>query len=141
MIQHAYTDFVVNHNITFGLIGRGAAAGRKNMRDLSDCTVIVVADEIQDESSVRATAEMVLSAGCKNVAFCGDAGEDLRYAFEKADREISGFNDATGYDDFAVMWGIEDKDALAEEVSACWNEVLILCDSMSILKECRELVA
>ncbi len=45
-----------------------------------------------------------------------------------------------GYEDFAVMWGIEDTDTLAEEVSTCWNEVLILCSNMSLVRECQELL-
>nr|WP_292202817.1 hypothetical protein [Butyrivibrio sp.] len=36
------------------------------------------------------------------------------------------------------MRGIEDIEDLAEEVSTCWNEVLILCSNMSLVKECQE---
>ncbi len=36
------------------------------------------------------------------------------------------------------MWGIEDIDSLAVEVSTCWNEVLILCSNMSLVRECQE---
>ncbi len=29
-------------------------------------------------------------------------------------------------------------DSLAEEASNCWNEVLILCGNMSLVRECQE---
>ncbi len=132
MIQHVNIDFVANQNITFGLIGRGILGSNRSLRDLSNHTVIIVADETMDESVVRETADAVLTRGCKNVAFCGEAAEDLRNIFYEEYLEIN------GYEDFAVMWGIEDVDSLAEEVSNCWNEVLILCGNMSLVKECQK---
>ncbi len=38
------------------------------------------------------------------------------------------------------MWGIEDVYSLADEVSVCWNEILILCSSMSLVRECQEVL-
>ncbi len=132
MIQHVYTDLTANQNIIFGLIGRGTLGNNRNLKDLSKYTVIIVADEIMDESVIRESADVILTRGCKNVAFCGEASEDLRTIFNEEDLEIN------GYEDFAVMWGIEDTDSLAEEVSVCWNEVLILCSNMSLVRECKE---
>ncbi len=132
MIQHINIDYTANQNITFGLIGRGILGSNRNLKDLSDHTVIIVADEVMDESVIKETAEVILIRGCKNVAFCGDAAEELRTVFSNKDLEIN------GYEDFAVMWGIEDVGALADEVSVCWNEVLILCSSMPLVRECRE---
>ncbi|WP_029231783.1 hypothetical protein [Butyrivibrio sp. VCB2006] len=134
MIQYVYTPQETNQNITFGIIGKGILGSNKNLRDLSNHTVIVVADEIMDESMVKETADAVLNRGCKNVAFCGEVAEDLRNIFYREDLEINGF------EDFAVMWGIEDADSLADEVSTCWNEVLILCDSMSNLRNCQDVM-
>ena len=131
MIQHVYPDLTANQNITFGLIGKGILGSNKNLRDLSNHTVIIVSDEIMDESVIRETADVILTRGCKNVAFCGTASEDLRIVFNEEDLEIN------GYEDFAVMWGIEDIDSLADEVSICWNEVLILCSNMSLVRECQ----
>ena len=132
MIQHVNIDYVANQNIIFGLIGRGIFGSNKNLRDLSNHTVIIVADEIIDESIIRETADVILTRGCKNIAFCSEVSEDLRTIFNEEDLEIN------GYEDFAVMWGIEDVEDLAEEVSTCWNEVLILCSSMSLVRECQE---
>lgn len=132
MIQHVYPDLTANQNITFGLIGKGILGSNKNLRDLSNHTVIIVSDEIMDESVIRETADVILTRGCKNVAFCGTASEDLRTVFNEEDLEIN------GYEDFAVMWGIEDIDSLEDEVSICWNEVLILCSNMSLVRECQE---
>ena len=134
MIQHMNIDFVASQNITFGIIGKGILGSNRNLRDLSNHTVIVVADELMDESMVKETADAVLSRGCKNVAFCGEAAEDIRNIFYQEDLEIN------GYEDFAVMWGIEDADSLADEVSTCWNEVLILCDSMAVLRKCQDVL-
>lgn len=132
MIQHINFDYMANQNITFGLIGRGILGSNKSLRDLANHTVIIVSEEIMDESVIRETADVILARGCKNVAFCGEASEDLRSIFDEEDLEIN------GYEDFAVMWGIEDACSLADEISACWNEVLILCSSMSLVRECRE---
>ncbi len=131
MIQHVYTDLTTRQNISFGMFGRGTLGSRKDLRDLSNHTVIVVADEIMDEFMVKAAADMILTRGCKNIAFCGEASEDLRTIFSEEDLEIN------GYEDFAVVWGIEEIEELAEEVSNCWNDVLILCGNMSVLKECQ----
>ncbi len=132
MIQHVDIDYPANQNITFGLIGR--VGNNRNLKDLSNHTVIIVSDEIMDESVTRECADTILVRGCKNVAFCGEASEDLRSIFNEEDFEIN------GYEDFAVMWGIEDVDSLADEVSTCWNEVLILCENMSLVRECQELL-
>lgn len=134
MIQHMNIDFVASQNITFGIIGKGILGSNRNLRDLSNHTVIVIADELMDESMVKETADEVLNRGCKNVAFCGEAAEDIRNIFYQEDLEIN------GYEDFAVMWGIEDADSLADEVSTCWNEVLILCDSMAVLRKCQDVL-
>ena len=61
MIQHVNIDFVANQNITFGLIGRGILGSNRSLRDLSDHTVIIVADVTMDESVVRETADAVLT--------------------------------------------------------------------------------
>lgn len=134
MIQHVNFEYVANQNITFGLIGRGILGSNRSLRDLSNHTVIIVADQIMDKSVVKETATAVLSRGCKNVAFCGEAAEEIRDIFYQEDLEIN------GYEDFAVMWGIEDADSLADEVSGCWNEVLILCDSMAALRNCQDIL-
>ena len=134
MIQHMFTEQLTSQNITYGIVGRGILGSNKSLRTLSNHTVIIVADEIMDESIIRETADVILNRGCKNVAFCGRASEDLRTIFNEEDIEIN------GYEDFAVMWGIEDIDSLADEVSTCWNEVLILCSSMSLVRECQELL-
>ncbi len=134
MIQHINIDQTTNQNITFGLIGRRILGNNRNLRDLSDYTVIIVSDEVMDESVIKETADVILTRGCKNIAFCGDASEDLRTVFNEKDTEIN------GYEDFAVMWGIEDVYSLADEVSVCWNEVLILCSSMSLIRECQEVL-
>ena len=60
--------------------------------------------------------------------------------FDQEDREINGFNDITGYEDFAVTRRIEDIEDLPEEISSCWNEVLVLCSNMSLLRECQRVV-
>jgi hypothetical protein len=132
MIQHMLFEKVTSQNITYGIVGRGVLGNNRNLRDLSNHTVILVADAVMDESVIRDTADVILTRGCKNVAFCGEAAEDLRNIFYEEDLEIN------GYEDFAVMWGIEDVDSLAEEVSNCWNEVLILCGNMSLVKECQK---
>lgn len=134
MIQHVNFDYVANQNITFGLIGRGILGNNRSLRDLSDHTVIIVADEVMDESVIRETADVILTRGCKNVAFCGEAAEELRNVFYEEDLEIN------GYEDFAVMWGIEDVDSLSDEVSTGWNEVLILCDNMAALRSCQDVL-
>lgn len=132
MIQYIYTRQMTSQNITYGIIGRGILGNNRNLRDLSNHTVIIVCDDIIDESVIRETADVILTRGCKNVAFCGEASEDFRTIFNEEDREIN------GYEDFAVMRGIENIEDLAEEVSICWNEVLILCGNMSLVKECQE---
>ena len=130
MIRYIDIDYVANQDITFKLIGRGIPGSNRNLKDLSNHTVIIVADEIMDESVIRETADEILTRGCKNVAFCGDASEDIRTIFNEEDLEIN--------EDFAVMWGIEDIESFSDEVSNCWNEVLILCSSMSLVRVCQE---
>ena len=140
MIQHIYTEDTLNQNISFGIFNRRIFDNRKNLRDLSNHTVIIVTDEIIDESLIRELADVILNKGCKNVAFCGTASDEWQRVFDEADREINGFNDITGYEDFAVMWKFEDIESLVDEVYTCWNEVLILCRNMSLIRECRDIL-
>ncbi len=140
MKQHAYTDRLITQNITYGLLGSSILMNRKSLRDFSNHTVIIMTDEITDEVLIRMTAERVLSGGCKNIVFYGPASEEWQSIFDDTDREINGFNDMTGYDDFAVMWRFEDMDMLPDEVSVCWNEVLILCSNKALIRQCRELL-
>ena len=127
-----------DQNITFGIAGKAALGSGRKYRDLSNHTVIIVSDDIMDDNLMKETANIVLSRGCKNIAFCGESSDDWRRVFEEQDREINGFNDITGYDDFAVMWGYEDIDDMAEGLSSCWNEVLILCSNRTLLSECKD---
>ena len=140
MIQHTFTNRLSNKNITYGLFGSSILGSKRNLRDLSNHTVIIMTDEAMDEVLIRKTAEKILSRGCKNVAFCGSTSEEWQRIFDETDREINGFNDVTGYDDFAVMWRFEDMDMLPDEVSVCWNEVLILCSNKALIRQCRELL-
>ena len=138
MIQHAYLDqFTSTQNITYGVLSSGILANNRSLRDLSNYTVIIVADDATNDALIRNTAETILRRGCKNVAFTGVAADECHSIFEDADRDINGFNDITGYDDFAVMWNFDDIEALPDEVSNCWNEVLILCENMALLRDCQ----
>ncbi len=140
MIQHIYTEDTLNQNISFGIFNRRIFDNRKNLRDLSNHTVIIVTDEIIDETLIKELADVILKKGCKNVAFCGTASDEWQRVFDETDREINGFNDITGYEDFAVMWRFEDVESLGDEVYTCWNEVLILCSNMSLIRECRDIL-
>ena len=140
MIQHIYTEDTLNQNISFGIFNRRIFDNRKNLRDLSNHTVIIVTDEIIDETLIKELADVILKKGCKNVAFCGTASDEWQRVFDEADREINGFNDITGYEDFAVMWKFEDIESLVDEVYTCWNEVLILCSNMSLIRECQNVL-
>lgn len=140
MIQHIYTEDTLNQNISFGIFNRRIFDNRKSLRDLSNHTVIIVTDEIIDETLIKELADVILKKGCKNVAFCGTASDEWQRVFDEADREINGFNDITGYEDFAVMWKFEDIESLVDEVYTCWNEVLILCSNMSLIRECQDIL-
>ena len=102
--------------------------------------MIIVADELEDESLIKSLAEEILARGCKNIALCGEASDVLQYIFDQKDREINGFNDITGYEDFAVIRRFEDPGQLPEEIEMCWNEVLVLCGDMSLLRKCRTII-
>ncbi len=133
-----YSDEVISSNVTYGLIGKGIISNRK-LADLSSYTVIIAADEFAETTLMRNIADTVLMNGCKNVTLCGEAAEDWQYIFDQEDREINGFNEVTGYEDFAVIKRVEDAADLPEEISMCWNEVIVLCDNMSTLKACQSI--
>ncbi len=38
------------------------------------------------------------------------------------------------------MWCFNDMESLPEELAVCWNEVLILCSNLSLLRQCKEIV-
>ena len=139
MLQHIYPE-QITLNVTYGLIGKRAIAG-KRLHDLSSYTVIIMADELEDEALIKSLADDILIRGCKNIAFCGEASEEIQDIFDQEDREINGFNDITGYEDFAVTRRFEDLEQLPEEIEMCWNEVLVLCSDMSVLRECQSIMA
>ena len=141
MIQFLYPEDTICSNVTFGILGTTIFANKKSLRDLSDYTVIIVADEFIEDNLSRAAADLILRRGCKNIVFCGESSEEMQDIFDPEDREINGFNDITGYEDFAVTRKFEDIEELPEEISMCWGNVLVLCSNMSLLRECRKIVS
>ncbi len=141
MTAFLYQEQTICSNVTYGLFNRTAIANRKDLRDLSGHTVIIVSDEMVEDSLSREIADLILKRGCKNIVFCGESSEEMQDIFDHEDREINGFNDVTGYEDFAVTRRFEDLEELPEEISMCWNEVLILCDSMTLLRECQRIIS
>ncbi len=137
MTGYSLTEKAAGQNITFGVAGTAVLTSNRKYRDFSNLTVIIVSEDIVDENLMKETADAVLSRGCKNIAFCGAYSPEWRRVFENRDRELNGFNDVTGYEDFAVMWGYEDLEDMAEGLCSCWNEVLILGSSMAVLRKCR----
>ncbi len=140
MTQFLYQDNTICSNVTYGLLGTAALTNKKSLRDLSGHTVIIIADELVDSKVCRDVADLILSRGCKNIIFSGESSEELQDIFDREDREINGFNDVTGYEDFAVTRRFEDLDDLQEEISMCWGETLVLCSNMSLLRECQTIV-
>ena len=140
MMQFLYPEQTSCSNITFGILGNTSLAGKKGLRDLSGHTVIIISNGLVDYTMSRTVADIILGRGCKNIMFCGESSEEIQEIFEQEDREINGFNDLTGYDDFAVTRRFEDIEDLPEEIEMCWNEVLVLCSNMALLKECRKIV-
>ena len=102
--------------------------------------MIILADEIIDDNLSRAVADRILENGCKNIVLYGGYSEELQDIFDREDREINGFNDITGYEDFAVIRRFEDLDELPDEIEMCGNEVIVLCSDMSLLRESRRLL-
>ena len=140
MTTFLYPEQTICSNVTYGILGTTFFANKKSLRDLSGHTVIIVTDEFVDDNLSRAAADLILRRGCKNIVFCGEYSEEMQDIFDEEDREINGFNDITGYEDFAVTRRSEDIEDLPEEISMCWGNVLVLCSNMSLLRECRKIV-
>ena len=140
MTAFFYPEQTICSNVTYGLLGTTVFANKKSLRDLSGHTVIIVTDEIVDDTMSRAVADLILRRGCKNIAFCGESSEEMQEIFDQEDREINGFNDITGYEDFAITRRFEDITDLPEEISMCWGDVLVLCSNMSLLRECQRVI-
>ncbi len=140
MTQLLYQDNTICSNVTYGILGIAVLNNKKSLRDLSGHTVIVVTDEIIDVNVCRDVADLILGRGCKNIVFYGESSEELQDIFDREDREINGFNDITGYEDFAVTRRFDDLDDLQEEISMCWGDTLVLCSNMSLLRECQSIV-
>ncbi len=140
MTQFLYQDNTICSNVTYGLFGTAAFDNKKSLRDLSGHTVIIVTDEIVDVKVCRDVADLILGRGCKNIVFSGESSDEIQNIFDREDREINGFNDVTGYEDFAVTRRFDDLDDLREEITMSWGETLVLCSSMSLLRECRAIV-
>lgn len=140
MTTFLYPEQTICSNVTYGLLDTKFFANKKSLRDLSGYTVIIVTDEFIDDNLSRAVADLILGRGCKNIMFYGETSEEMQDIFDQEDREINGFNDITGYEDFAVTRGFEDLEDLPEEISVCWGEALVLCDNMSLLRECQRIM-
>ena len=138
MLKHIYPEQITS-NVAYSLIGKRAIAG-KRLHDLSSYTVIIIADELEDEVLIKNIADDILTRGCKNIALCGEASDEMQDIFDQEDREINGFNDITGYEDFAVTRRFEDIEQLPEEIEMCWNEVLVICGDISLLRECQSII-
>jgi len=140
MTQSMIMDKTNKQNITFGLTGKGILDNNNKFRNMCSQTVIIITDEFEDEGIIRDLADTILTRGCKNVAFCGTASDEWQRIFCEEDREINGFCDAGNYDDFAIMWRFEDLESLSDVVGRCWNEVLILCSNLTLIRECRTIL-
>ncbi len=140
MTQFLYQEQTISSNVTYGILGHANLLGEKKFRDMSGYTVIIVSDDFVDDNSVRNVADIILKRGCKNIAFCGESSELIQEIVDQEDREVNGYNDVTGYDDFAVTRKFEDIEDLSEEIEMCWGEVLILCTDIRILRECQDIV-
>ncbi|SFQ35540.1 hypothetical protein SAMN04487928_13734 [Butyrivibrio proteoclasticus] len=55
MLQHIYPEQITS-NVTYSLIGKRAIAG-KRLHDLSSYTVIIIADELEDETLIKNIAD------------------------------------------------------------------------------------
>ena len=140
MTTFLYQEQTICNNVTYGLLGTTFFSNKKSLRDLSDHTVIIVTDELVEDNLSRAAADLILRRGCKNIVFCGESSEELQDIFDQEDREINGFNDITGYEDFAVTRRFEDLEDLPEEISMCWGQVLILASSKPLLRSCQRII-
>lgn len=140
MTQNMIMNKAYNQNITFGLTGKGILDNSSKFRNMCSQTVIIITDEFEDESIIRDLANTILSRGCKNIAFCGFASDEWQRIFCEEDREINRLYDTDSYDDFAIMWRFEDIESLNDAVCRCWNEVLILCSNLTLIKECRDIL-
>ncbi len=136
MIQHFYQEQTNSSNITYAVLSRNVIS-KKKLYNLSNYTVIIVTDEMTDANLMRDTAEEVLKRGCKNIVLGGMEAEEWQDVFEQKDCELNGFNDITGYEDFAVIRRFDDLEELPEEISMCWGEALVLCSNMALLRECQ----
>lgn len=58
MLQHIYPEQITS-NVTYSLIGKRAVAG-KNLHDLSGHTIIIIADELEDETLIKNIADDIL---------------------------------------------------------------------------------
>lgn len=140
MTMFLYPEQTICSNVTYGILGTSFFANKKGLRDLSDHTVIIVTDEIVEDNLSREVADLILRRGCKNIVFGGESSEEIQDIFDQEDREINGFNDITGYEDFAVTRRFEDLEELPEEISMCWGDVLVLCSNMSLVRECQKII-
>lgn len=141
MTAFLYQEQTICTNVTYGLLGTTFFSNKKSLRDLSGHTVIIVTDEFIEDNLIRATADLILRRGCKNIVFCGELSDEIQEIFDQEDREINGFNDITGYEDFAVTRRFDDLDDLPEEISMCWGQVLVLCNNKPLLRECQRIVS
>ena len=140
MTQSMFLDHTKEQDITFGIAGKGVLDNSKKFRNMCNQTVIIITDEYVSEDVIRDLADTIFARGCRNVAFCGAASDEWQSIFCQEDRELNGFSDQYGNSDFAILWKFEDLDCLAEIVERCWNEVLILCSNLSLIRECRTIL-
>ena len=64
--QHIYPEQITS-NVTYSLIVKKAIAG-KRLHDPSSHTVIIIADELEDEMLIKNIADDILIRGCKNIS-------------------------------------------------------------------------
>lgn len=67
MTQFLYPEQLTNSNVTYGLLGTTALAGKKSSHDLSGHTVIIISDDFVDYSMTRKVADMILRRECQDI--------------------------------------------------------------------------
>ena len=122
-------------NIRFGTFDLDIQ-GRDGELKLNGFTTILVITECISEEIICNYAKILLNAGCRDFAFCGEESDKWHRLFDEAD--IDRTDDE---DDCATTWEISGLREIPEELCVCKEDVFIFCSTYEAVRKTHNIIA
>lgn len=97
--------------------------------------VLVISDSVPDDI-VKKFAKILLTAGCRDFAFCGVESDKWHRLFDEVDIERTEDDE-----DYATTWEIDGIDEIPDELCICKDDTFIFCTDNKTVRKCHTIIS